>query len=394
MPKSSGFKYHRPLLRARRGTTNPEGSGPGERRLPSRLVAATLAAIVGLSMIAAMIGMVPAASAGECNGANHGPVLITSDEGFTAANGVISGTGTPSSPYQIANMAIGDMRQGYALKIDNSAGTITKSFAITCISSNWKMSTPSGGFVVWIVNIHTPTTISLVLSNSGELPHSGGLLLQDSSNIILNNESFNKMGGDGIELVMSDHITVLDSKSKAAGEGLHIVDSHDILVGQTCSVGGGQGCDEFTYDDDHGLLVQNSYNIQVVDTITSSDDSGGVVLSGTGTYNVVMTGGTATANGPICHAGIASGYVSDIITGIAAVNGAHDITVHGYTLQANGDGGGGYFDIMDGGKGLYLSPCGGLTILPATPPGGANLNFSGNCYRFEFGFTSAPASTC
>lgn len=354
----------------------------------------SLAAVVGLSVMAMMIGALPLAAAGECNGAVHGPVLIQSDADFTAANGVVAGQGTPSNPYLIANMAIGDMSLGYALKVDNSAGTITKSFNVSCISSNWKVATPSGGFVVWIVNVHTATTISMVLSNSGELPNSGGLLLQSSSNIVLNNESFNKMGGDGIRLAGSDRITVIDTKSKAAGEGLHIVDSHDIVVGQTCSVGGGSGCDEFTYDDDHGLFVEDSYNIQVLDTMTTSDDSGGVVLSGSGTYNVLMTGGVASANGPICHSGIPSGYVSDIITGIAVVNGAHDITVHGYTMQANGDGGGGYFDIMDGGKGLYLNPCGGLVTLPKTPAGGANLDFSGNCYTNEYGFVPVPTPYC
>lgn len=371
-----------------------EGSGTGARRPHPRLVIAALAAAWGLSLIAAVIGVLPAVSARACNGANHGPVLIQRDADFTAANGVVSGTGTPSSPYLIANMAINDMSRGYALKIDNSAGLITKSFNVTCLSSNWNVGTPVAGFVVWIVNVHTPTTVSLLMSNSGELPNSGGLLVQHSSNIRLINESFNKMGGDGIRLVGSDHITVLDSKSKAAGEGLHIVDSHDIVVGQACSVGGGQGCDEFTYDDDHGLFIENSYNVRVIDTITSSDDSGGVVLSGPNTYNVLMTDGVATANGPICHAGIPSGYVSDVITGIAVVNGAHDIAVHGYTMQANGDGGGGLFDIMDGGKGLYLNPCGGLITLPATPAGGANLDFSGNCYRFEFGFNPVPVSTC
>lgn len=345
-------------------------------------------------MIAVVIGALPLAAAGECNGAAHAPVLIRSDADFTAANGVAGGQGTPSSPYVIANMAIKDMSLGYALEVDNSAGTITKSFNVSCISSNWSIAAPSGGFVVWIVGIHTATTVSMVLSNSGELPNSGGLLVQSSSNIVLSNESFNKMGGDGIRLVGSDHITVIDSKSKAAGEGLHIVDSHDIVVGQACSVGGGSGCDEFTYDDDHGVFVEDSYNIQVIDTMTSSDDSGGVVLSGSGTYNVLMTGGVATANGPICHSGIPSGYVSDIITGIAVVNGAHDIAVHGYTMQANGDGGGGYFDIMDGGKGLYLNPCGGLVTLPKTPAGGANLDFSGDCYTNEYGFVPAPAPYC
>ncbi len=357
-------------------------------------MAAALAVAVSLVAIVVAVGALPTASAGECNGVAHKPVLITSDVGFTAANGVVSGTGTPSNPYVIANLAIDDMSLGYGLKVDNSAGAITKSFDVTCISSNWKTASASGGFVVWIVNIHTATTISMVLSNSGELPNSGGLRVESSSNILLSNESFNKMGGDGILILGSDHISVIESKSKAAGEGLHIVDSHDIVVGQTCSVGGGQGCDEFTYDDDHGLLIDNSYNVQVVDTMTSSDDSGGVLLTGSGTYNIFMTGGEATANGPICHSGIPSGYVSDTITGIAVVNGAHDVTVTNYTMQANGDGGGGYFDIMDGGKGLYLNPCAGLITLPKTPAGGANLDFIGDCYRFEYGFAPAPVSTC
>lgn len=355
---------------------------------------AALAAVVGLSMWLIAVGVAPTVFAGECNGASHGPVLIASNADFTAANGVVSGTGTSSNPYLVANMAIDDMSLGYALKIDNSAGTVTKWFNVACISSNWKTSTASGGIVVWIVNIHTTTTVSMVLSNSGELPNSNGIRIQSSSNIVLNDESFNKMGGDGIALVGSDHITVIDSKSKAANNGLYITNSHEITVGQTCSVGGGQGCDEFTYDDNRGIQVQDSYNVQVVDTMTSADDTGGILLSGSGTYNVYLTGGEATANGPICHSGTASGYVSDTITGIAIVNGAHDITVQGYTMQANGDGGGGYFDIMDGGKGLYLNPCGGLVTLSPTPPGGTNLVFINDCYSFEFGFPAAPPSSC
>ncbi len=345
-------------------------------------------------MIVIAIGGIAPAAAAECNGTPHAPILITNDAGFTPANGVVSGTGSPSNPYLIANLAINDMSLGYGLKIDNSAGTITKSFNVTCISSNWKVAAPSGGTVVWILDVHTPTTVSMVLSNSGELPNSNGLRVEGSSHIVLDNESFNKLGGNGIAIIGSDHITVIDSKSKAANDGLFILDSHDIVVGQTCSVGGGQGCDEFTYDDNHGLEIQDSYSVQVTDTMTSADDSGGILLSGSGTYDIRMTGGEATADGPICHSGTASGYVSDTITGVAVVNGAHDITVHGYTMQANGDGGGGYFDIMDGGKGLYLNPCGGLVTLPITPPGGPNLDFSGNCFRYEYGFDPVPVPTC
>ncbi len=377
-----------------RGKLRSSNSVSGRIRWARRVTGAALAAVVCLSMFLAAIALAPAATAGSCNGAAHGPVLITSDGDFTPANGVVSGTGTPSDPYLIANLAITDLSHGYAIKVDNSAGTVTKSFNITCVSVNWKTVASGGGTAVWILDVHTPTMISLVLSNSGEIPNSNGIVLQGSSHIVLNDESFNKMGGDGLALLGSDHITVLDTKSKAAGDGLHIVDSHDIIVGQTCSVGGGSGCDEFTYDDNHGIEIQDSYNIQVIDTMTSADDSGGILVSGSGSYNVLLTGGEATADGPICHSGQASGYVSDTITGIAVVNGAHDLTVQGYTMQANGDGGGGFFDIMNGGKGLYLNPCGGLVTLTPTPAGGANLVFLDDCYRFEFGFTPAPSSTC
>lgn len=355
---------------------------------------AALAAVVGLSVFVIAVGILPAALAGSCSGSAHGPVLIASDADFTAANGVISGAGTASNPFVIGNLAITDLSQGYAIKVDNTAGKVTKSFNITCVSVNWKTVAVGGGTAVWILNVHTATTISLVLSNSGEIPNSNGIVLQSSSNIVLYDESFNKMGGDGLAIFGSDHITVLDSKSKAAGDGLHIEDSHDILVGQPCNVGGGSGCDEFTYDDNRGIEIQDSYNIQVIDTMTSSDDSGGVLISGSGTYNVLLTGGEATADGPICHAGQFSGYVSDTITGIAIVNGAHDITVKDYQIQANGDGGGGYFDLMDGGKGLYLNPCGGLVTVPQTPLGGARLVFVNDCYRFEFGFPTPPPSSC
>ena len=380
----------------RSGRLKSEGSVPDRRSGLRRLVVASLVGTLSVSMLIAGVGfMLPSAAAGACSGTPHSPILIRTDSDFTAANGVASGSGTPSDPYMIANLAINDMTKGYALKIDNSGAKISKSFGVSCLTSNWKRSAPGGGTVLWILNVHTATTITSVISNSGELPNSNGIRLDSSSNFLLTDESFNKMGGDGITLVASDHITVINSKSKAASNGLLIVNSQDITVGQTCSVGGGQGCDEFTYDDGRGILIQNSHDVQVTDTMTSADDSGGILLDGPNTYNVLLTGGEATANGPICHSGIATGYVTDTITGIAFTNGAHDITVKDYTVQANGDGAGGFFDLMDGGNGQYLSPCGGpiITMKP-TAPGGASLLFVNVCYHFEFGFSPAPPSSC
>ena len=355
---------------------------------------AGLAAIVSLSAVMVAVGILPHASAAACNPVPHGAIRISSDADFTGANGVVSGSGSPADPYVLANLAINDMSAGYGLEIDNSQHGISVTFNIACVASNWKVASSAGGALVHLKGITTPTTVSLLMSNSGELPNSVGLRVEGSSHLLLMDESFNKMGGDGIQIVGSSFITILDSKSKAAGNGLLIQDSHDIVVGQACAVGGGQGCDEFTYDDNRGILIQDSQNIQVIDTMTSADDSGGILITGPLTSGISLSGGEATANGPICHAKTASGYVSDTITGIAIVDGAHDVSVTGYTVQANGDGGGGYFDIMNGGKGLYLSPCGTLLTLPATPPAGANIGFTDTCYRFEFGFNPAPPSSC
>ncbi len=335
------------------------------------------------------------AVAAICQPVHHGPILIQKDDDFTGANGVVSGSGSGSDPYLFANLQLKDLSPGYGLKVDNSKGKITKFFNIDCVQSNWTNAPPNGATLIWIVNIHTSTTISRVASNSGEAGGSVGIRIDGSSGILLDNESINKFGSDGIRVTASDHITVIGSKLKAMGNGLSIVDSHDLTIGQSCTLVNGNGCNEFTYDNGRGIFVHDSYNVLVVYTITSADDTGGVLLDGSGTYNVNLLSGKATADGPICEGGVPTGEVVDTITGIAVTNGAHDIAVHGYTINANGNGFGGFFDIMNGGNGGWLNPCTLESItFRATPPGGANLDFSGNCYHFEFGFDPAPVPAC
>ncbi len=348
-----------------------------------------------LVFLAAASLALPRAAAGGCNESAHGPILIQSNADFTAANGVVSGRGTSTNPYLIANLQLNDLTPGFGLKVDNSKGKITVFFNIQCIQSSFTDSPPSGAVLIWLVNIHTATTISDSSANAGRAGGSVGVRLDSSSGITLNNLSVNKFAADGILVSGSDHITVIDDKSKSVSMGLHVVNSHDLTIGQVCNLNSGQGCDEFTYDDGWGLLVENSFNVQVLVTITAADDTGGVRLDGKGTYNVTLTNGDAHGNGPICPSGTPTGLVVDDESGIAVANGAHDINVKGYTITANGNGFGGFFDIMNGGNGGWLNPCtGAVTILTPTPPGGANLDFNGNCYHTEFGFSPVPTSTC
>ncbi len=298
--------------------------------------------------LALSVAVVPAASA-SCAPAHHGPVLIQRDSDFTHANGVVSGSGTAADPYLFANLQLKDLSPGYGLKVDNSKGKVTKFFNIDCVQSNWTNAPPNGA----------------------------------------------KFGSNGVQVTASDHITVVRSKLKAMGNGLAIVDSHDLTIGQSCTLVNGNGCNEFTYDNGRGIFVHESFNVLVVYTITTADDTGGILLDGSGTYNVTLRNGKATADGPICEGGVPTGEVVDTIAGIAVTNGAHDIAVHDYTINANGDGFGGFFDIMNGGNGGWLNPCTlENTTFRETPPGGPNLDFSGNCYHFEFGFDPVPAPAC
>ncbi len=371
------------------GSTFSKGRGSGRK-----LVVLWLTLIIAS---VAVVGVaVPRASAATCNEVPHGPILIASNAGFTAANGVVSGSGTPSDPYVIANLQLNDLTPGYGLKVDNTKGHITKFFNVQCIQSSFTDSAPSGSVLIWVVNIHTLTTISDSSTNSGRAGGSVAVRLDASSSITLNNLSINKFGFDGIQVNSSTQVTIINTKSKASHNGVDLENSHDLTIGQVCMLASGAGCDEFTYDDGRGLVIGNSFNVVVLDTITTADDSGGILLNGSGTYNVTMTNGDANGNGPICAGGVPTGQVVDTISGISVANGAHDINVKGYTINANGDGFGGFFDIMNGGNGGYLNPCTMQITLfkKPTPPGGPNLDFNGNCYHFEFNFNPVPTSSC
>src|SRR2546428_1047123 len=350
----------------------------GERSAASRTWIRRRVRTIAMVVLVASLGFAlsvaagPAAAAG-CAPAHHGPILIQRDSDFTPANGVVSGSGTAADPYLFANLQLKDLNPGYGLKVDNSKGKVTKFFNIDCVQSNWTNAPPNGATLIWIVKVRAATTISRVSANSGEAGGSVGIRIDGSSAILLDDESINKFGSNRVPGTASGHIPLIRSKLKAMGNGLAIVDSHDLTIGQPCTLGNGDGCNEFTYDDGRGIFVHDSYNVLVVYTITTADDTGGVLLDGSGTYGVTLLNGKATADGPICAGGVPTGEAIDTISGIAVTNGAHDIAVHGYTLNANGDGFGGYFDLMNGGNGGWADPrpLGGPTV-PATGPGGPN----------------------
>lgn len=354
--------------------------------------AVSIGLLLFVSLLA--VSVIPAVAV-TCNPVPHVAVLITKDSDFTAANGVVSGSGTSTDPFLIKNLQINDLSLGFGIKVDNSGGGITKFFNIQCIQSNFATTPSTGSTYIWIVNIHTATLISDITGNSQDALGVVGVKLISSSSITLDSLSLNRIGSDGLSVDSSDHITILHSKLKADGFGFTLTNSHDITVGSVCNLNSAAGnCNEFTYDDKKGINILNSHDVLVQYTKTDADDGGAILLSGSGTYNVQFMHGTATGNGPICRTvnGVReqTGVKDDTISGIAIINGAHDITVRDYQIVGNT-----HFDIMNGGDGKLPDICnGGFINVPPSPPGGANLDLNGNCYGQQFGFNPPPTKNC
>ncbi len=365
--------------------------------LGRRSVAVLISVLFGLSILVFVVVAGARATSTVCNPVPHSPVLIQSDGDFTAANGVVSGSGTASNPYVISSLKLDDVSPGFGLKIDNSKGKITAFFNIQCLQTIY-LTLPSKGnaYLLELVNIHTATTVFNVSGNGGETAGTLGVLVQSSSHITLNNLQFNKLGFDATDVISSDHITIVDSKLKATaplggGDGLFISNSHDIQVGQVCNVNSGQGCNDLTYDDGRGLHVLNSYNILVQNTITGADDTTDILIEGSDSSNITLNGSNAQSSGPICTSGtFHTGLVVDTVSGLAITTGAHGITVRNYVITSNFN-----FDIMNGGNGHWLNPCTGVNqAVPVTPPGGGSYTFVNVCWMEQFGFNPIPARSC
>ena len=352
--------------------------------------------LVVLAILATVLASAVPAAAGTCtNPVPHGPILITSDAGFTAANGVVGGSGTASDPFVVGNVQIGDLSSGYGIKVDNSQGGITKYFMIQCVTASFKTSPPSGATLVWVLGVHRATTVAYVQANAGEAGGSQGVLVDQSSYVLLTSESINKFASNGLEVRGSDHVTVVDSKSKAGENGLLVLDSAFIQVGRACQLSSGNGCNEFTYDDGWGVRVEDSHDVTILGTFGDSNDTGSFVLDGTGTYNVYMANDTASGTGDICPGSIgkiSTGDRVDYAAGIAIINGAHDVKVRDSTAQGNT-----HWSLMNGGDTYWFDACTGalekIQTTP-TPPGGTNLDLDFNCYFNETGFTPTPIEYC
>ena len=314
----------------------------------------------------------------------HAAITIVSDADFVTCTCVTSGSGTAADPYVIGPWTIpAESSGGWALKVDNSSGAITKYFSVAGLNVTYN-DLDTAHSVVWIVKVTRQTSIANVTASFDGV----GVRLDSDANTSLSGLELNRLEGDGVLVNSSTNVSIVDSKLKTEQSGFHAENSSNIQIGAGCK----SLCDDWTYDNGRGMWLHNTHDVTVRYLTTAAEDTTAMYLDGTGTYNVDVGNSTANSSGSICETGGegATGFVVDTDGGIRLVNGAHDNYIHDVTAHGNVA-----MDIASGGDGFWLNPCTGerVPISPTTASMGGGNRFANLCYSLT-NIPNLPASTC
>ena len=330
----------------------------------------------------------------------HAAITVTSNADFSTCSCVTSGNGTEASPFVIGPFSIpapSGGTSGWSVKIDNSKGKITDFFNISGISSTYNDTNPSDP-TIWLINVHTATAISGSAGNNLGI----GIELDNSSNISIDNVSYNKGNGIGAFVNGSSNVSINNSKFKATctlcsphvGDGIYAVNSSNLQIGTGADCPNSIPCVDVTYDSGFGVYLQNTHDVVINNISADSDDTGGFVLDGSDTYNVAIKNSHASAAGPICITfngqKVNTGYFSDLQGGLHLINGAHDNTITNDTFTADTG-----IDIASGGNGFYVNACTGVNqpFSPVEPAMGSGNTFSNICYMTT-NIAGLPPANC
>jgi hypothetical protein len=354
--------------------------------------------------LAVAVGAPVAASAGT---GQHGAITITSNSDFTAPGSaagcacVTAGNGTAGRPYVIGPWAItapSGGSSGWAIKVDNSGGGVTSSFAISGISANYS-SVPFTDPVIVLVDVNNPagTTISNVSANED----GRGVELDSSSYINLDQLSFNKMIGNALFINGSSHITLSNSKLKSTADGqvphnadgLYAVNSAYLSIGGVPACPKSMICNSFDYDTGWGVYLQNTHDVTIDHASANADDTGAFVLDNA--WNVDLGNSNAGAGGPICITlngqKTFTGYHADLQGGLMLINGSHHNAIHDDQFSANTGQ-----SIGSGGNGFFANPCTNSNepFSPVEAPMGSNNTFTNVCYSSTDIASLEPVQRC
>ena len=173
----------------------------------------------------------------------HSPIYIDGNSNFTAANGVVSGSGTASDPYIIENWIINASGANGI-----SIGNTTAFFVVrNCEAYNGSLGNYVG---ICMENVSNGAVDNCSFSSDSQ----GILLNRSLSNTVVNNTCFND--GYGIFLYISSSDTFANNTCYSNSNGICLYDaSSDSLTNNACFNNNGDGI--FFYYGSNNALTNN-----------------------------------------------------------------------------------------------------------------------------------------
>jgi parallel beta-helix repeat protein len=164
----------------------------------------------------APLPLVRPAASGLITFAAHAPIRIDSNAGFTAANGVSGGSGTPGSPWIIQNLRINAADKGYGMYIGNTTQNfIVRNNVIENASSmafSWPFAPDSGIVMNNVMN-------GVAAYNTLNANAWSGVFVQGSQMVTVFNNLI-KGSSNGIYMTRSSNNTVAWNNITACDAGL------------------------------------------------------------------------------------------------------------------------------------------------------------------------------
>jgi len=206
-----------------------------------------LAMLVVLSLFAGPIQFLRAASSYQ----PHAPILISGNSGFTAANGVTSGSGTASAPYVIEGWEINSTTaNGIEIQNSNAYFIIRNVYIHNAQYSHYGIvltniangrvenSKCSFGYAGIAINSSSNITVlnNQIFGNSidGNFGTAGGLGIAFSKNIVVRNNNISNNIRDELVIGSSNNITIagniLSGSGGIASVTMYIYSSADLTI--------------------------------------------------------------------------------------------------------------------------------------------------------------------